>query len=320
VCQKLMVAEPVFLRLFGENPFPDAPPTLMRVSVVAMTPTRIDTWRATGDWWHERRCGLMLQPHGRADWPNEIGLPQPESFHPDWVDYKRAAAPLRAMARAFEEGAPPDRAILTQTDLTEQDVTRFWQEFVPRANRHRGDFSRYLEEGPALDQEFGMPALSRFERVLERLGWLLRLRTERHQWGDALPTLPIESNFRYHMFLLEMVMDGPEAYARYLADPAAVVERWARSTDETQLWNLAILRYRLMLMHIETFRWTLAGSDTYKRNLHGLFEYYPLMAKIVPPGEEFCPEIIKHENGEHTISDFYPPAPLSQLRTAKTEA
>ena len=317
MCQHLLAADPVFTRGFANNPFPEAPPKLMRVSVVALTPTRLDVWRATGDWWHERRCGLMVQPHGRADWPDQVALPEPEVFHPDWVDYKRAAAPLCAMVQAFEGGTPPERAVLTASDLNEADVARFWDEFVPQVNQHRGDFSRFLEEGPRLDQVFGMPALARFERVLERLAWLLRVRTERQQWGDAQPQLPIDSNFRYHMFLQEMVMDGREAYLRYLADPAAVVERWARSTDEQQLWTLAMVRFRLMLVHIAAFRWTLAGADTYKRNLHGLFEYYPLLSRIVPPGEEFCPEIVKHPNGEHTISDFYPPPGLEQLAAAK---
>jgi hypothetical protein len=190
---------------------------------------------------------------------------------------------------------------------------------VPRANQKRGDFSSFLSEGPALDREFGMLTLSRFERVLERLSWLLRLRTEHQQWGDALPKLPIDSNFRYSMFLHELVMDGREAYEAYLKDPALVVERWARSTDGAQLWTLAVLRYRLMLVHIEAFRWTLAGKDTYSRKLHGLFEYYPLLAQIVPPGEEFCPDIVKHPNGEHTISDFYPAPRLQELAAAEGE-
>lgn len=320
LCQRLLAGDPVFTGMFAHNPFAGAPPKLMRVSVVALTPTRLEVWRATGDWWHERRCGLMVQPHGRADWPDSIALPEPEVFHPDWVDYKRAAAPLQAMARAFAEGTPAERAVLTASDLGADDVARFWDELVPQLNQHRGDFSRYLEEAPRLVELFGMEQLARFERVLERLAWLLRLRTERQQWGDAQPQLPIDSNFRYHMFLQELVMDGREAYARYLEDPAAVVARWAESRNETQLWTLAILRYHLMLVHIEAFRWTLAGADTYKRNLHGLFEYYPLLSGIVPPGEVFCPEIVKHPDGEHTISDFYPPPQLHGLSAAKGDA
>jgi hypothetical protein len=105
-------------------------------------------------------------------------------------------------------------------------------------------------------------------------------------------------------------MDGRDAFLSYLADPALIVARLSSSSDERQLWTLAVLRHRLMLAHIATFRWTLAGSDTFKRKLHGLFEYYPVLARVIPPGEEFCPEITKHEDGEHTIRDFYPPPAL----------
>jgi hypothetical protein len=316
VCQRLMANDPVFVRTFGTNPFPDAPPKQMRVSVMALTPSQLDVRRATGEWWHTRRCGLMVQPHGPADWPELIALPDPEVFHPDWVDYKRAAAPLRAMVAAFEQGMEPERAILTASDLGAEDVTRFWDEFVPRINQKRGDFSSFLAEGPALDREFGMLSLARFERVLERLAWLLRTRTEHQQWGNALPKLPIDSNFRYSMFLHELVMDGREAYLAYLKDPALVVERHGRSTDEAQLWTLAVLRYRLTLVHIEAFRWTAAGKDTYQRKLHGLFEYYPLLAQIVPPGEEYCPEAVKQADGDFIIHGLYPPPGLKSLTEA----
>jgi hypothetical protein len=47
--------------------------------------------------------------------------------------------------------------------------------------------------------------------------------------------------------------------------------------------------------------------------MHGLpsfFEYYDLLAEVVPRGEEFCPEFVLHDDGEHTIEGFYPPPPL----------
>jgi hypothetical protein len=312
VCQRLLEGDPLFTRLFRDNPFPDAPPKLMRVSTVALTPASLAVRRATGAWWHVRRCGLCVQPHGRAEWPEAIALPEPEVFHPDWVDYKRRALPIRLMTRAFEGGVEPDQAILSASDLTAEDVAEFWAVLVPRLNEKRGDFSTYVAEATAIDAHFGMAKLARFERVLERFSWLLRLRSERHWYADAQPNLPIDSNFRYHMFLHELVMDGRDAFLSYLADPALIVARLASSSDERQLWTLAILRHRLMLAHIATFRWTLAGSDTFKRKLHGLFEYYPVLARVVPPGEEFCPEITKHEDGEHTIRDFYPPPVLGQ--------
>jgi hypothetical protein len=314
MCQRLLEGDPMFIRMFRSNPFPAAPPKLMRVSCVALTPARLEVQRATGEYWHERRCGTFVQPLARAEWPEAIALPEPEVFHPDWVDYKRSSAPIKAMTQAFASGMAPEQAILSASDLSADEVARFWDELVPRLNERRGDYEHYLSEASAIMERFGMPALARYERILERFAWLLRVRTERHWYADAQPKLPIDSNFRYHMFLHELVMDGREAYLAYLDDPARVVARLEQSSDERQLWSLAILRHRLMLSHIATFRWTLAGSDMFKRKLHGLFEYYPVLAPIVPPGEDWCPVITKHADGEHTISDFYPPPGLSALR------
>jgi hypothetical protein len=305
--QKLLAGDQTLLRLMGHNPFPDAPPKFVRVSIVGMTYAHPEVRRATGDWWHVRRLGLAVPARGKEEWPEAIALPEPEVFHPDWVDYKRRSAPLRAITRAFQSGIEPDRAILTDSDLTSEEVRRFWQEFVPAANQGRGDFTRYAEYGEALLARFGKLGVVRFERVMERFAWLLRQRTERHQFADAQPKLPIDSNFRYHMFLLELVMDGKEAYERYLADPALVVARVAQSTDETQLWPLTMLRLHLMIAHMGAFRWTMIGAENYKLKIPGLFEYYPILSKTSMPGEEFCPEIVKHPNGEHTIEAFYPP-------------
>jgi hypothetical protein len=320
LCQRLLEGEPGILRLLGHNPFPDAPPKFMRVAVDALTPAHPEVRRATGDWWHVRRCGVFIAAHGKQAWPDAIALPEAEVFHPDWVDYKRRAAPLRAIVRAYLSGVDPDRAILTDSDLTMEDVRAFWEDFLPAANEGRGDFSRHAQKAAELETRFGKIQLARFERVLERFAWLLRVRTERHQFADAEPKLPIASNFRYHMFLQELVMDGRAACHAYLSDVALVVKRLETSSDERQLWALTLLRHRLMVMHMAVFRWTPMGADNYKRKIPGLFEYYPLLSKFPPPDEEFRPEIVKHASGEHSIAGFYPPPKLSRSDVAEPAA
>jgi hypothetical protein len=311
MCQRILEGEPEILRLLGDNPFPDAPPTWMRVSIALMTPTRPEVRRATGDWWHMRRHGVFVPARRKEAWVEAIALAEAEVFHPDWVDYKRRAAPLQAVARAYASGVEPNTAILADSDLSAEDVRRFWAEFVPCVNQDRGDFSRYLERGRALYAQFDRFEVARFERVLERFAWLLRLRTERHQFGAVEPRLPIDSNFRYHMFLHEMVMDGREAYEAVLREPVLAVERLQRSTDALQVWTVALARHELMLQHICAFRWSAIGKDGYRLKIPGLFEYYPLLEQVVPPGEEFRADITKLENGEFCVETFYPPPGLA---------
>jgi hypothetical protein len=307
MCQLLLEGHPTGKRLMGHNPFPDAPPKLMRVAMDAMTASSPEVRRATGEWWHVRRCGMFIMPHGKQSWPREIGAPQPEVFHPDWVEFKRRAAPLRAITAAFQRGEDVDAAVLTDSDLTPMDVRVFWTEFVPCVNLQRGDFSKHIEAAAALEARFSKTQIARFERVLERFAWLLRLRTERHQFADAQPKLPLETNFRYHMFLHELVMDGPEAYRSYLTDASRVVARLEQSSDARQLWTLAMVRHSSMVMHIATFRWTDMGKESHNIGIPGLFEYYPLLSSCPLPAEEWRPEVVMHANGEHTIEGFYPP-------------
>jgi hypothetical protein len=275
-----------------------------------MSPTRPEVRRANGHWWHIRRLGIIVPARQKEAWVDAACVPEPEVFHPDWVDYKRRSASLKAMARAYQRGVEPDSAVLVASDLTPEDVRRFWQELVPCVNASRADFSRHLEQASELKARFGMDQLIRFERVLERFAWLLRLRTERHHFADAQPKIPLKSNFRYHLFLHEMVMDGPEAYAAVLANPALAAERAKTSTDATQLWTLTMLRHDLMMAHVCAFRWTNLGRDAHGIKLPGLFEYYPLLAQLVPPGEELCPAIVKLPNGEHQVAELYPPPAL----------
>jgi lipase maturation factor 1 len=310
MCQRLLEAEPCLMRLMGDNPFPDAPPKWMRVSLYGMTPTHPQVRRATGDWWHTRRLGTIVPARTREEWPQELSLPQPEVFHPDWVDYKRSSATMRALAAALASGTEPDQAVLVESDLTADDVRRFWDELVPAATPGREEFAGFAERGRALTERFGRMQMARFERVLERFAWLLRLRTERQQYADAEPKIALESNFRYHMFLQELVLDGREAYLSVLQEPARAAARLERSTDSTQLWGLAVLRHELMVSHVLAFRWTTVGVDAYQLKVPGLFEYYPLLAAFAPEEEEFALDIVKHPSGEHTIKDFYPPPAL----------
>jgi hypothetical protein len=309
--QRILEGEQTVMKLLGHNPFPDAPPKWIRVSIVALTPSSPEVRRATGAWWHTQRVGVHIPPRMRESWPYDEMVPDPETFHPDWVNYKRRAAPLVRMVEAYKGGMDVNRAVLEGSDLTSADVERFWNEFVPFAREARGDFTQFVARAALLLKQFDRAQIRRFERVLERLAWLLRVRTERQQFADALPKIPIESNFRYHMFLQEMVLDGKEACQKFLADTALVPERFAASSDGNQLWGLALLRSELMMQHVCSFRWTDIGREYYEMKIPGLFEYYPLLKDIVPPDEEFIATVKKLPNGEHVIDGFYPPPTLS---------
>jgi hypothetical protein len=298
------------LRMLGHNPFPDAPPKLIRIGLLGITPTRVRELRATGKWWHVRRFGTFFPARGLDSWPERNLIPEPELFHPDLVAHKRRARPLQLMVQAHASGMSADQAVLQGSDLTHADQDRFWNELVPMIAERRGDFARIHERAAAISARFDIDALLRLERVLERYAWLLHQRTELHRFGRTDPSLPVMSSFRHHMLLHEIVLDGREAYAATLAEPARAIERAQRSSDATQFWALALLRYDQVMTHIATFRASEMGVQSRDEGLPGIFEYYDLLVQIEPPGEEFHTRFIKHPDGEHTIEGFYPPPPL----------
>ena len=68
--QRLMEGEPVVLDLFAGDPFPDAPPTIMRFPLYRYHFTDLKTLRETGEWWRRERVGdyappLIRLPDGR---------------------------------------------------------------------------------------------------------------------------------------------------------------------------------------------------------------------------------------------------------------
>jgi hypothetical protein len=306
MCQRIMEREPSVMRLLGDDPFAGRAPRYMRVSLQGMTPTHPNVRRATGEIWHVQRLGVIVPACEKDSFADDVAVPEPEVFHPDWVDYKRRSAPLRALRESFERGTDPDQAVLTQCDLSAEDVRRFWQEFVPAARRNGDDFARFPARAKALEVRFGRRQIVRFERVLERFAWLLRLRSERHQFADAQPKLPIDSNFRYHMFLQELVLDGPEAYRAYLGSVERVVERFSTSTPPDQLWGLAMMRPSLMAAHALFMRWTTTNPELLVM-IPGIFEYHPILSKCVLEQEEFAVDFVKHPDGEFTVAGFYPP-------------
>jgi len=302
--QRLLRNDPDALRALADNPFADRPPTWVRGTGMAMVPTSMAEQRATGHYWRVRPIGTVIPARMREDWPDAIAYPDPETFHPDWVEYKRRAAPLRAMVEAFRAGMAPDEAVLVQSDLTAEDVATFWDELVPMLERTRGDFAQHEAHAAALVARFGMKRLKRLERVLERFVWLLRQRTERHHYADAEPKIPVKSNFRYHMLMQEAVTDGRAAYLALLDEPGRLSARAATSSDAAQLWCLTMLRYDLMMSHVRAFRWFTIGKQNHGLGIPGLFEYYPLLASVTPPGELFVPAVEKLPDGEFSVGGF----------------
>jgi hypothetical protein len=240
-------------------------------------------------------------------WPSLLNLPEPEAFHPDLVDQKRRSHALRTLSAAYASGMPLDEAVIHGSDLTAAEVDEFWNELVPTIARERGDWSSLHARADRLHERYGVEALYRLERVLERYAWVLRERILEHPVASAqLHTMHI-SNFRFHTLLQEILLDGRDALTGMLRDPSGFGARASKTTDATQLWTYALLRYDQLMIHIGSFRYTDLGRYSHDWNMPGLYEYYPFLVRQIPPDEAFLPTAIKHDDGEFTVEGMYPP-------------
>jgi hypothetical protein len=310
IVQRLLADDPKVLCHFGHNPFPDRPPRWIRVGLIAMTATRPAELRATGQWWHVRRVGTFIPARGIESWPERVLIPHPELFHPDLLHWKRRALPLQKLSAAHASGLDPDQAVLVESDLTPDDVDRFWNELVPRLSDPWADWEHFHERAAQLSAQFGAEGLLRLERVLERYVWLLRDVSTPLRDDEQSGKLASISNYRFQMILHELVCAGRETYRACLAEPSRVAAHTEQSTDATQLWTLGMFRYDQLMAHVRVFRSSEMGLRNVKDGLPSFFEYYPFLVAIVPPDETFKPEFVKHPDGEHTIAGFYPPPPL----------
>ena len=308
IAQRILRDDRSMLHGLGHNPFPDAPPRLMRVGLIALTPTSFQERRATGDLWRIRRLGTYAPARGLDNAPSDLLLPEPELFMPEFVDWKRASQPIRAIGAAFRGGMAPDDAVLQSSDLTAEQVQQFWSEVVPLLSEARGDWTRVHDYGAELAARYTVYEIHRFERLLERFAWLLLLRTEPHHWGNTQPSLPQLSCYRYHKLLHDVVLDGRTAYLAMLDQPSGIVERNERSSLQTQLWAFALLRYDHLMAFALIFRSSDLGGHAHKAGVPGLFEYYEILRNLPLPSEEFVLRPTKLPDGEYVVEDLYPPS------------
>ena len=112
------------------------PPKLARIRTFLLKPTTIDEKRRSGAWWKRAYIGphappVALDPQFRDHW-----LPEPEQWHWEMVVWRRRSH-LKKLMQSGARGADPTRSILADAQgLTERDVERFWDAFMPALRRY----------------------------------------------------------------------------------------------------------------------------------------------------------------------------------------
>ncbi|MDB4975452.1 MAG: hypothetical protein JWN48_3793 [Myxococcaceae bacterium] len=309
--QRLLDNEPSVLRLFGDNPFAASPPRFVRVSLRALSPTSLDEQRRHGRRWRVRHLGVAFAAQQKRAVPAAEWLPPPELMHPDFVHYRKKSPALQAMVAMHRSGVSHQQAVCVASDLTLAEVAAFWSEFVPEVGRDRADFASVDAAAARVYARFGRAGVQRNERIAERYAYLLRLSLEPYFYGELTPKIDKRSNFRFHLLLHELILDGLEAYAAVLREPGLAAARAAVQTDASALYFIAVIRNETIRYHGRALRIARRMTNVAEPFIPGILEFKELLTEAVPPDEAWLPDCTRQENGVWTCEGFVEPDPTA---------
>jgi hypothetical protein len=304
IAQRLLEGSPDVRGLFGKDPFAGEVPKYCRISLNALTPNSLSESRRTGEPWLVRKCGVMMTP--RMSNPNvyKYWLSPPELFHPDNLFYRRESPALSALLRAVESGMPLREAVRVQSDIYEEEVARFWEAFVPMVAQDRGDYTRVDAIAEQVRTRFGEEGVLRFERIAERYVHVLRTKLEPYFFGKAEPRIKKAWSMTLHLLVQEMILDGEEAYEDMLRHPDRAAERSERTTQESQLHFLGVVRNETLRFHGRTLRIARRMTNVFEEPIPGLMEFRDLLTRQKPADETWLPEIVRTDSGEWHCDNF----------------
>ncbi|MDB4986726.1 MAG: hypothetical protein JWN04_1904 [Myxococcaceae bacterium] len=309
MAQRLLDNEPAVLALLGDNPFLGSPPKFVRISLRALTPTSLEEQRRDGRRWRVRHLGVAFAPAERRELSDSEWLPPPELMHPDFVHWRKKSPALRAVATAQRGGLPHMSAVCCESDLKVSEVIRFWTEFVPEVARDRHDFSTIDAASARVYGRFGRELVLRFERIAERYAYLLRLRLEPFFYGGNAPKISKRSNFRFHLLLHEVILDGQAAYEATLAKPSLAAARAEQQTDQTALYFAGVVRNQTIRYHGRALRIARRMTNVAEPFIPGILEFKELLTEAVPPDEAWLPDCTRSDNGVWKCEGFIEPDP-----------
>lgn len=298
VAQRLLEGSPSVRALFRTDPFSGEAPKYCRVSLHALAPRPLREARRTGEPWQVRRLGTLLAPRTHSETVYKHWLSPPELLHPDNLFWRRSSPALNALLRAVERGTPLRDAVRVESDLTADEVRRFWGEFVPHVAQDRGDFTRVDAIAASLRAHFGEEGVLRMERIAERYVHVLRTRLEPYFFGKREPRIKQAWSMHLHLWVQEMILDGEAGYEALLEHPENAAARVAQSTPESQLHFIAVVRNETVRYHGRTLRIARRLTNVFEVPIPGIIDFRDLLVQHKPDDETWLPSYGRSESGE----------------------
>ncbi|MEW5848934.1 MAG: lipase maturation factor family protein [Myxococcota bacterium] len=262
VMQRLLEGDGPVRELFRAPPFPDAPPTAMRMRLHMLWPTTPQERRATGNWWHVRVVDEHLSARGNAPELWQRWIPDAVQFHPDDRWARRRIARLRPLLSGA--GTLEARVLSVLDDKARTLWPVFWNDVVPTARGLGANrWSTIQEDSDALRERHGPAGVEALDRIRGAVATTLLESIEPHVLQRREPFVIVRTYFHAFMLMQQQMLEGLPHCERVVADPTMAVGLASSLDNHQGLALLALVRPGII---------TFFARKT------------PLLGVVVPPG------------------------------------
>jgi len=231
-------------------------PVAARVTTVMLEALTMKEKAATGRWWKRTYIGPHVPPQELDGEFDDDVLGYPELWHFDAIFWRRRSSIAPMMKRALAGKDDPMELARLDSDLSVEDVERFWSELVPMiggATRERFD----TLPGTVRDvrARYTRKQQRALYRLLGRFSAVLIAKLEPMYLHRGLsPLIPVPTYFHLWMLVQHVIGCGRDAYLAAVADPASISEHIPAMTTTTGLYALSVFRFEEMTFDAQKLR------------------------------------------------------------------
>ena len=255
-CEQILAGDAPPLKVAAPAELQGTTPLAARITTVLLEPVSLEERASTGRYWKRTYIGphVPAREHDPLFWSDCFG--EAELWHFEAIFWRRRSYLAPLMDRAREGSIDPMALACLRAPLSEADVERFWDLFVPLVPLHvRQSLDNLPELVKTLENKFSRQERRTFYRLLNRLALVLVARLEPlYLHHGAKPQIPVPTYFHLWMLAHHIVCSGKSAYLAAIAEPLSVVEHLPALTDHTGLFAMGLFRYEEVVFEAQKLR------------------------------------------------------------------
>jgi hypothetical protein len=220
------------------------PPVAARITTIMLEPVTLEEHRRTGNYWKRTYIGPHVAEHQHDPdyWQDSLG--EPELWHFEAIFWRRRSKLRPLIDRAQQGDRDPLSLAIFDGVMSREDVTRFWDEFVPMiGGERRTQFDTLPQLRDEFRAKFTRSEQRKMYRLLGRFSLILVSKLEpMYLHHGAKPQIPVNTYFQLWMLAQHIIGCGKGAYLAAVDAPISVVDYVPQMTTQTGLYALALFR------------------------------------------------------------------------------